>query len=64
MAVIRKTIEVEVKVGDIVRAPNTIFRDDLVLYVCHIEGDLLYVSNDIGAPKNECERTFAEDCYL
>ena len=35
MAVIRKTIEVEVKVGDIVRAPNTIFRDDLVLYVCH-----------------------------
>ena len=64
MAVIRKVIEVEVKVGDIVKAPNTIFREDLVLYVCHIDGDLLYVSDEPNTPKKECESTFAEDCYL
>ena len=41
MALIRKEILVEVKVGDVVKAPNTIYRDDLTLYVCHIEDDLL-----------------------
>lgn len=64
MALIRKQIEVEVKVGDVIKAPNTIFRDDLTLYVCHIEGDLLYISDEIDSPKDECETSFAEDCYL
>ena len=64
MALIRKTIKVEVNIGDIVKAPNTVYRDDLTLYVCHIEGNLLYVSNEKDSPKNECETSFVEDCYL
>ena len=64
MALIRKQIEVEVKVGDEIKAPSSIFRDDLTLYVCHIEGDLLYLSTEKDSPKNECETSFAEDCYL
>ena len=64
MALIRTKALVEVKVGDIVKAPETIFRCDLTLYVCHIDGDLLYISNEIDAPKNECETSFVEDCYL
>jgi hypothetical protein len=64
MALIRTKVLVEVKVGDIVEAPETIYRSDLTLYVCHIEGDLLYISDEISAPKNECETSFAEDCYL
>jgi hypothetical protein len=40
MTLIRKEILVQVKVGDVVKAPNTVYRDDLTLYVCHIEGDL------------------------
>lgn len=64
MTLIRKQIEVEVKVGDIVKTTRGIFRDDLTLYVCHIEGDLLYISDEIGSSKNECETCFVEDCYL
>jgi len=64
MALIRKQIKVEVNIGDIVKAPNTVYRDDLTLYVCHIEGNLLYVSNEKDSPKNECETSFVEDCYL
>ena len=64
MALIKKEILVEVKVGDLVKAPNTVYRDDLKLYVCHIENDLLYISNEINTPKEECETSFVEDCYL
>lgn len=64
MALIRKEILVEVKVGDIVKAPNTVYRDDLTLYVCHIDNELLYISNEINTPKEECETSFVEDCYL
>ena len=64
MALIRTKALVEVKVGDIVKAPETVYRSDLILYVCHIEGDLLYISDEIDAPKNECETSFVEDCYL
>ena len=64
MALIRKQIEAEVKVGDEIKAPNSIFRDDLTLYVCHVEGDLLFISTEKDSPKNECETSFAEDCYL
>ena len=64
MALIRKEIFVEVKVGDIVKAPNTVFRDDITLYVCHIDGDLLYIYDEPDTPKSECETSFVEDCYL
>ncbi len=64
MALIRKEILVEVKVNDVVKAPNSVYRDDLTLYVCHIEDDLLYISDEKNAPKEECETSFAEDCYL
>lgn len=64
MTLIRKQIHIEVKVGDIVKAPNTIFRDDITLYVCHIEGDLLYISDEKDSPKDECETSFVEDCFI
>ncbi len=64
MALIRKEILVEVKVGDVIKAPNTVYRDDLTLYVCHIDGDLLYISTEIDSPKVDCETSFVEDCYL
>jgi hypothetical protein len=64
MALIRKTIEVEAQVGDEVKAPNTVYRSDLQIYICHIEGDILFVSPEKDRPKNECETTFAEDCYI
>jgi hypothetical protein len=51
------------KVGDIVKAPNTVYRDDITLYVCYIDGDLLYISDDKNATKDECETSFVEDCY-
>jgi adenine-specific DNA methylase len=61
---IKKEILLEVKVGDMIKAPNTIYRDDLTLYVCHIEGDLLYISDEPNTPKEDCETSFVEDCYL
>jgi hypothetical protein len=61
---IRKEILVEVKVGDVIKAPNTIFRNDLTLYVCHVEGDLIYISDKINTPKHECEVSLVQDCYL
>lgn len=64
MTLIRKTIYTDAKIGDIIKAPNGIFRDDLELYICHIDGNLLYISTDKNALKNECETAFAEDCYL
>lgn len=64
MALIRKEIKVEVKVGDEIKAPNSIFRDDLTLYVCHIEGELLFISTEKESTKDECETSFVEDCYL
>lgn len=64
MTLIRKEILVEPKIGDIVKAPNTIFRDDITLYICHIDDDLLYISPEKYSTKNECETAFIEDCYL
>lgn len=64
MTLIRKQIQVEVKVGDIVKSPSTIFRDDITLYVCHIEGDLLYISDEKDSTKDDCETVFVEDCFI
>lgn len=64
MAIIRKYIEVEAKIGDIVKAPFSIFREDLTIYICHIEGDILYISTEKDSPKEDCETTFADDCFL
>ena len=55
---------IDVQIGDVVKAPNTIFRSDLDLYVCHIEGDLLFISDDKGATKEECETSLIEDCSI
>lgn len=64
MALIRKEIQVEAKIGDIVLAPTTVFRSDITLYICYIEGDLLFISDEKDSPMDECETSFAEDCYL
>lgn len=64
MTLIRKEIQVEAKIGDIIKAPNTIYRCDITLYICHIEGDLLFISDKKDTIKDECETSFAEDCYL
>lgn len=55
---------IDVQIGDVVKAPNTIFRSDLDLYVCFIEGDLLFISDDKGASKGECETALVEDCQI
>ena len=61
-------MDTEFKIGDIVKAPNTIFGEDTTLYVCHIEKHtfvtLLYVSDNPNADKSECEKTFDEDTIL
>lgn len=64
MALITKITKVEAKIGDEVAAPNTVFRSDLTLYICHIDGDLLYINTEKDSTKSECEVSFAEDCYL
>jgi len=64
MTLVKKTIEVEVKIGDEIKAPDSIYRSDLKLYVCHIEDDLLYISTELSVQKDECVTAFAEDCYL
>ena len=63
MALIRKEIEVEAQVGDMVKLPSyMVSRDDI--NICHIEGDLLYISDTQDSPRNDCQSIFAEDCYL
>lgn len=64
MTLIRKTIMIEAKIGDEIKAPGSIYRNDLKLYICHISGDLLYISDEKNTPKDECESVFAEDCYV
>lgn len=64
MAKIRKEVVVEAEIGQKIKAPKTVFREDLILYINHIEGDLLYISDEIGSSKEQCECSFAEDCYL
>lgn len=64
MAIIKKISEVEAKIGDIVKAPFSIFREDLKIYICHIEGDILYISPEKNSPKEDCETTFSDDCFL
>ncbi len=64
MALIKKTIEVFAEVGNEIKAPGSIFRDDLKLFICHIEGDLLFISDEPGTIKEDCESVFAEDCCL
>lgn len=72
MALVRKEVMIEVKIGDTVECPNSILKDDSWrygrsssnLYVCHIEDDLLFLSKNINSYKDECEVVLAEDCYL
>jgi hypothetical protein len=64
MALISKLIKVEAKIGDEIKAPISIFNDNVKLYICHIEGDLLFFDTDLNSPKDECEAAFAEDCHL
>jgi hypothetical protein len=64
MTQIKKLIKIEAKIGDEIKAPNSIFRDDLILYICHIDGDLLYINTEKNTSKDECETVFVEDCYL
>jgi len=64
MAKVKKVCLVEVKIGDKIESDYSIFRNDLDIYVCHIDDDLLYISTELNVPKDECERVFAEDCYL
>jgi hypothetical protein len=64
MAIIKKEIPVEAKVGDIITTKSSIFRSDLTLYICFIVNDLLYISPEADCKKNDCETVFAEDCYL
>lgn len=52
----------KIEVGDIVKPTRGIFRDDLTLYVCHIEGDILYISDESNCAKENCETVFVEDC--
>jgi hypothetical protein len=49
--------------GDEVKV-DSIFRDDITLYICHIEGDLIYISWDKKATKGECESFFSEDVTI
>jgi len=64
MALISKLIQVEAKIGDQIKAPTSIFNDDQKLYICHIEGDILFIDTQPNSPKDECETAFIEDCYL
>lgn len=62
MALIKKTIEVEAHIGDEIKTDMTVFRDDLRLFIIDIQGDLLFISYDINATRDECETVFVEDC--
>lgn len=50
-------------IGDEVKVDSA-FRGDITLYICHIEGDLIYISWDKGASKGECETFFPEDVTI
>lgn len=54
----------EPKVGDKISTDGTIFRDGVELFICHIEGELIYFSWDKSATKGECETSFAEDATI
>jgi hypothetical protein len=64
MPLIQKTILVEPNIGDKIKAPHSVFRDDLELYICFITGDILHISCEKDAPLEECVAAFCEDCYL
>jgi len=64
MALIKKQIEVEAKVGDKIKAPDSIFRDDIELFICYIQDDLLFISPYLNSTMDQCETVFAEDCYI
>lgn len=64
MGLVRKQIYIEAKIGGIVLAPNSIFRDDISLYICYIKGDLLYISDEKNTTIEDCQCEFSEDCYL
>ena len=46
MTLIKKQIEVEAKIGDKIKAPGSIFREDIDLFICYIQDDLLFISDD------------------
>ena len=52
------------QIGDEVKVEGSIFRDDIKLYICHIEGSLIYISWDRRSPKSECESFFPEDVTI
>jgi len=64
MALIRKTIEVVAEIGMEIKAKRGVYRDDLPIYICHIDGEFLWYSDIKNSPKDECEGSYAEDCYL
>ena len=64
MAYIKKEIIVEVKIGDEVYAPWTDYGLGTSLYVCHIDGDMLYINPNKNASREECEKHNAENCEL
>lgn len=52
------------QIGDEVKVENSIFRDDVKLYICYISDSLIYVSYDKRSPKDECESFFPEDVTI
>ena len=64
MPLLPKTIQVEAQIGDEVKVPNSVFRSDVKLYICHIEEDIIFFDTEKGTPKDECDTAFAEDCVL
>lgn len=61
---LKKTILAEAAIGDEIKAPLSIFRDDLKLYICHIDKNLVYFNTSPNTPKSQCESAFAEDLEL
>ena len=59
-----KTEEADFGVGMEIKTTRGIYRDDIQIFICHIEGEFLWYSDIKNTPKEECEGTFIEDCYL
>jgi hypothetical protein len=64
MGKLKKIIEIEAEVGMEIKTNRGIYRDDIQIFICHIEDDFLWYSDIKNTPKEECEGAFMEDCYL
>jgi len=64
MAKIKKTIEIETEVGMEIKTTRGIYRDDIRIFICYVDGNIIYYSDDKNAPIKECESIHSEDCYL